>query len=89
MNSPQYFHNEELIYTAGASLTLGEFYGTYSILKLSLKPPVEIDIFLDRDNPCSYGIYSRHHYLRKIDVYVPSPIIDNTKEHETKKVMFI
>jgi len=88
MNSPQYFHNEELIYTAGASLTLGQLYFFANwYLKLSLEPP-QIDIFLDNRNLCSYGIYSRH-YIFKINTYERFPIVDNTEEHETKKVMLI
>ena len=88
MNSNQYFHNEELIYTAGSSLTLGLLYFIADwYLKLSLEPP-EIDIFLDNRNLCSYGIYSRH-YLRKIDTYERFPMIDTTKELEIKKVMLI
>jgi len=88
MNSSKYFHNEELIYTAGSSLTLDKLYFFANwYLKLSLEPP-EIDIFLDNRLPCSYGTYSRS-YLRKIDTYERFPIIDNTKEHETKKVMLV
>ena len=88
MDFNHYFHNEELIYTAGSSLTLGQLYFFANwYLKLSLEPP-EIDIFLDDRNPCSYGIYSRH-YILKIDTYERIPIIDNTIEHETKKVMLV
>ena len=88
MDFNHYFHNEELIYTAGSSLTLGQLYFSHSwYLKLSLKSP-EIDIFLDNHSLCSYGIYSRH-YILKIDRYKQIPIIDNTIVHETKKVMLV
>jgi len=88
MDFNHYFHNEELIYTAGSSLTLSQSFAVYSFLKLSLKSPIEIDIFLYNNNPCSYGVYSRH-YLRKIDTYERFPMIDTTKELEIKKVMLI
>ena len=88
MDFNHYFHNEELIYTAGASLTLGQLYSVKSWhLRLTPNPP-HGEVYLFIRNICSYEIFSRH-YNQKTGLMQWHILIDNTLEHKAKKVMLV